>query len=353
MLCTLDGVKVDAVATYLPTEVRNFDDLRSELGAKVVDLTVKNSGIQSLRVAAADQTSSDMCFEAAELLFAKTGINRAEIDAVVMVSQTFDYLGPASSIILQHRLGLSRDVACFDIIYGCSGYVYGLYQAALLIRSGTCRRVLLLNGETNTRLMDDSIKDQYMVFGDAASATVVSRGNQSMMFHIASDGGRHGCVLNLVNGFRPPILIDQGVMPLAPSGGYAKATNDGMAVFDFILHEGANTIRTISERVGWRLDEVDFFALHQATEVTLRFLTRRLGISAQKAPFVSHHFGNTSSVTIPLVLTTCASNGLYDSATWTKVVIGAFGLGLSWGSVACDLSETQFFGPANLMVDHG
>ena len=139
-------------------------------------------------------------------------------------------------------------------------------------------------------------------------------------------------------------------MPLGPNGDYVKAINDGMAVFDFILHEGADTIRTISEYVGWNLSEVDFFPLHQATKVTLGFLTRRLRIPLEKAPFVSEFFGNTSSVTIPLVMTTCANKKEYSSASWNKVVIAAFGLGLSWGSVACDLSQTRFYGPVNLEV---
>lgn len=348
MICTLKGIRVNAVATYLPKSIRDFSSVRDEFGSKAVDLTVRNSGIRSLRVAAEDQTSLDMCFEAAQLLFCQSGIPRSEIDAVVMISQSFDYVGPASSIILQHRLGLSKEVVCFDIMYGCSGYIYGMYQASLLIQSGACRNVLLLNGETNTRLMDDSIKDQYMVFGDAASATVLSRGDSAISFHIASDGGRHGCVLNLVNGFRSPILIKQGLMPRSPNGDYAKATNDGMAVFDFIIHEGAETVKKITDYVGWTLGEVDFFALHQATEVTLGFLTRRLGISNKKAPFVSQHYGNTSSVTIPLVLTTCATMDDYRPSAWRKVVIGAFGLGLSWGSAACDLSETRFYGPLNV-----
>lgn len=348
MLCTIGNVQIDAVATYLPPNVRTFEKYRSELGDKAVDLTVRNSGIRSLRIAGDTQTSVDMCFEAASHMFAKSGIQKSEIDAVVMVSQTFDYLGPASSIILQDKLGISKEAVCFDIIYGCSGYIYGLFQAALLLHSGACRKVLLLNGETNSRLMDESVKEQYMVFGDAASATIISKGSSSILFHIASDGGRHGCVVNYANGFRTPILEMQGALPLGPSGQFLKASNDGMAVFDFIIHEGASSIRTISEYSRWQLSEIDFFALHQATEVTLGFLTRRLGVSSDSAPFVSQHFGNTSSVTIPLVLTSCASGGRYKPNSWKKVIMGAFGLGLSWGSVACDLSATKFYGPLNL-----
>jgi 3-oxoacyl-[acyl-carrier-protein] synthase-3 len=154
-------------------------------------------------------------------------------------------------------------------------------------------------------------------------------------------------VLNLVNGFRPPILIKKNIIPKNALGSIAKATNHGMAVFDFILHEGADTIREIIKYSNWNLNEINFFGLHQATKVTLDFLRRRLKISEDKAPFVSEYFGNTSSVTIPLVLTTCSAIHNIDTKNWQKVVLGAFGLGLSWGSMTCDLSKTRFYKPIN------
>jgi 3-oxoacyl-[acyl-carrier-protein] synthase-3 len=347
MKCSFDNLQIDAIQTYLPSSKRNFKDLGGDFGEELINHTIKHSGIRSLRVADDFQTSSDMCFEAAESLLNQEKIDRNTIDGLVMVSQTFDYLGPASSIILQDRLGLSKETVCFDIIYGCSGYIYGLYQASLLIASGSCDKVLLVNGETNTRLMDDSVKEQHLVFGDAASATLISKGKGNIKFHICSDGSRHSCVLNLVNGFRPPIMIKNQTMPKTASGSYAKATNDGMAVFDFILHEGADTIKEIIKYSNWELQDVNFFGLHQATKVTLDFLRRRLRISQDRAPFVSEDYGNTSSVTIPLVLTTCAVVNNYDTKNWTKVVLGAFGLGLSWGSLSCDLSKTRFYKPIN------
>jgi 3-oxoacyl-[acyl-carrier-protein] synthase-3 len=347
MKCSFDNIQIDAISSYLPKTIRDFKNLGDDFGEELINHTIKHSGIRSLRVADDSQTSSDMCFEAAESLLIHERIDRNSIDGLVMVSQTFDYLGPASSIILQDRLGLSKETVCFDIIYGCSGYIYGLYQASLMISSGSCNRVLLVNGETNTRLMDDSIKEQHLVFGDAASATLIAKGKGNLKFHICSDGGRHSCVLNLVNGFRPPIMIRNQTMPKTASGSYAKATNDGMAVFDFILHEGADSIREIVKYSNWDLQDINFFGLHQATKVTLDFLRRRLRISQEKAPFVSENFGNTSSVTIPLVLTTCSGVNNMDTKKWKKVVLGAFGLGLSWGSLSCDLSKTRFYKPIN------
>jgi 3-oxoacyl-[acyl-carrier-protein] synthase-3 len=120
-----------------------------------------------------------------------------------------------------------------------------------------------------------------------------------------------------------------------------------LAPFSENKDENEYTIREVVKYSNWDMQDVDFFGLHQATKVTLDFLRRRLKISQDKAPFVSEDFGNTSSVTIPLVLTTCSRINNLDSKKWKKVVLGAFGLGLSWGSLTCDLSKTRFYKPIN------
>ena len=347
MKCKIEGIDIEAIATYLPPNIREMDSLIPVYGEKVVKQTVLGSGIERLHVADDDQTSSDMCYEAAEYLIEKEQIDRSKIDGLVMVSQTFDYLGPASSIILQDRLQLSKDTVCFDIIYGCSGYIYGVYQATMMIASGSCDKVLLVNGETNTKLMDDREKDQVMVFGDCASATMITKGKGQLAFHILSDGSRHKAVVNLVNGFRTPILLRNNEVPMKSDGTPVVAINDGMAVFDFIIHDGKDSIRTMLEYMNWEKDEVDFYAFHQATKVTLDFMRKRLKLDKNKSPFCLQDYGNTSSTTIPLVLSSYVQNEHVDPSKWNKVIMSAYGLGLSWGSIACDLSNTRIYKPIN------
>jgi 3-oxoacyl-[acyl-carrier-protein] synthase-3 len=344
----IDNINIESISTYLPSRIREMRNFYEKFGKDSVDNSLKGTGIERLHVADDHETSLDMCYSAAKFLIENEKINKGDIDAIVMVSQSFDYLGPASSIILQDMLGLSKDVLCFDIIYGCSGYIYGLYQAALLINSGSCKKVLLLNGETNTRLMDDSEKELFMVFGDAASATLLSKGTSNMNFHIMSDGSRHKSVINYYKGFRTDVLISQNNMPKKENGEYKIVDNDGTAVFDFIINDGSKSITELINFSNWKIDEIDFFGLHQATEVTLKFLRRRLKINEEKAPFKSGNYGNTSSVTIPLVLTTAANEESYNSKNWEKVILSAYGLGLSWGTVSCDLSNTKFYKPINI-----
>lgn len=345
MQCKFEGVSIEAIATYVPPNILEMDSLIPKYGKKVVQQTILGTGIQRLHFANDDQTSLDMCYEAAEYLFSKDKIDKNIIDGLVMISQTFDYLGPASSIILQDKLGLSKDTVCFDIIYGCSGYIYGIYQAAMMIVSGSCNNVLLLNGETNTRLMDNSEKDQIMVFGDCASATFISRGKGKLAFHISSDGSRHKSVINFMNGFRTPILLKSNMVPIKNDGTYVMALNDGMAVFDFIIHDGTDTINTILKYVSWEKNDIDFYALHQATKVTLDFMRKRLKLDKNKSPFCLENYGNTSSTTIPLVITSYVHKEKIDSSKWDKVIMCGYGIGLSWGSIACDLSRTRIYEP--------
>jgi 3-oxoacyl-[acyl-carrier-protein] synthase-3 len=339
----IENISIEAISTYLPINIREMTDFSEQFGKDVIDSTLKGTGIDRLHVANDNQTSLDMCYIAALNLLEKENVNREEIGGLIMISQSFDYLGPASSIILQEKLGLSKETVCFDIVYGCSGYIYGIYQASLLISSGSCKKVLLLNGETNTRLMDNAEKELFMVFGDAASATLLSIGQSNLYFHIMSDGSRHGAVINYFKGFRTDILIKEGKMPKKLNGEYKIVDNDGTAVFDFIINDGSKSIFDLLKFTNWEIEDVDFFGLHQATMVTLRFLRRRLKVSDIKAPFKSSNYGNTSSVTIPLVLTTCAFEQAYQTDKWDKVILSAYGLGLSWGSIACDLSKTRFY----------
>jgi len=347
MKCKLEGIDIKAITTYLPPKIREMDSLIPVYGKKVVMQTVLGTGIERLHVAGDEQTTTDMCFEAAEHLINKEKINRDEIDGLVMVSQSFDYLGPASSIILQDKLQLSKQTVCFDIIYGCSGYIYGIYQAAMMVSSGTCSNVLLVNGELNTKLMDDREKDQVMVFGDCASATLISKGEGQLTFNIMSDGSRHKAVVNLVNGFRTPILLKNNEVPLKPDGKPVKAINDGMAVFDFIVHDGKESISKMLDYMNWDKGEVDFFALHQATKVTLDFMRKRLKLDKKKSPFCLQNYGNTSSTTIPLVLSSYSHSEGIDTSNWKKVIMSGYGIGLSWGSIACNLSNTNIYEPIN------
>lgn len=342
MKCQIKNIDIKCIATCLPEGVLEMTTLKDKFGEKVVEGTMKGTGIERLHIAAEHETTADLCARAAEQLFEATGIDRQSIDGVVFVSQTMDFFNPATSCVLQGRLGLPGDCVCFDISYGCSGYIYGMFQAATLIGSGACNNVLVLAGDTNSKVVNKESAASLMVFGDAGSATLVSKGEGCIGFHIATDGVNYKTVLNDRMGFRkfPENTRDDYQPDPAMSG------DD---VFSFIVNVGPKTIKSVIELMGWDKDDVDFYGLHQATKITVDFMRKKLKLAhPERAPFDIQNYGNTGPTTVPMVLTDWPhrAEGV-DTSTWHKVVMAAYGVGLSWGSVACDLSKTLILKPIN------
>lgn len=351
MKCLIENVKIQAIATYLPTNILDMHSLSDVFGEKEVKLVMNATGVESVHVAGDKQTASDMCFEAASFLLKKENINKEDIDGLVFASQTADYRAPATSIILQDRLGLSKEVVCFDIPYGCSGYIYGIFQAATLIGSGACEKVLVLAGDTTTKLINPKDRAQRMVFGDCGSATIVCKGEGNIGFHIGSDGSGYEKVIIPAGGFRIPSSEETRKEHVDSEGNVRTQENlymDGSSVFNFIVNYGQQSINTLLDFMKWDKDEVKFYALHQATRFTLSFLRKRLKINKEKVPINIAKYGNTGPTTIPLVITDlCHEGSGVETDKFDKVVMSAFGVGLSWGSIACDLSQTNIYKPIN------
>lgn len=342
MKCIIDNISIRSIATCLPEKIIEMSSYAERYGEKEVETTIKASGIERVHSTEIGETAADLCYRAAELILEEEKIDRSTIDGLVLVSQMFDYFNPPTSCVLQGRLGLPKDCVCFDISYGCSGYLYGLFQAATLISSGSCSNVLVLAGDTYSK-NEKTEKSSVMVFGDAGSATLVSKGDSSMAFHIMTNGYDYKTVLSDRLGYRK--------WPYNRSLDYKPddVSMHGDDVFSFIVSVAPKSIKTTLELVGWDKDDVDFFAFHQATKITIDFMTKKLKLAhPERAPFDIQNYGNTGPTTVPLVLTDYPyrENGI-DTANWKKVILSAYGVGLSWGSIACDLSKTKIYRPIN------
>lgn len=343
MKCIFKNVEIKSIATCLPEKVVEMTSYVGKFGHKVVEETINGSGIERIHEAAIGETTADLCQRAAELIFEKEHIDRNTIDGVVFVSQTFDYFNPATSCVLQGKLGLSKDCVCFDISFGCSGYINGIFQAASLITSGACNTVLVLAGDTNSKNHNKENKSDVMVFGDAGSATIVGRGDTDLAIHIQNNGYDYKTVIWDGRGYR------KWPQNLSPDYVTEEPPMQGDDVFSFIVSVGPKTIKSVLELVGWDKDEVDFYGLHQATKITVDFMRRKLKLAyPERAPFDIENYGNTGPTTVPMVLTDWPNRAEdIDTSTWHKVVLAAYGVGLSWGSIACDLSKTKIYRPIN------
>lgn len=348
MQTIIDNVQIKAVNAWLPEEVLEMTQLSSLYGETEVVNIMKTTGVESVRVAPADMTSSDMCQKSAEQLFEQEGVDRTLIDGLVFVSQTSDWLLPATSIALQHRLGLSQELVCMDVHYGCSGYVYGLFQAASWVATGACKNVLVLAGDTTSRMINTNDKSLRLVFGDCGTATIVSTGNTKMGFRIQSDGSGADRLIVPAGGFRLPVSEETSVLEWdADNNGRTKNDlyMDGMAIFNFAITKVHKQINALIEDMAWNKEDVGFYGLHQANEFMVNYVRKKLKIDAALAPVNVKNYGNTGPATLPLLLSDlCSENHSYNLA---KSILCGFGVGLSWGSVATDLSNTHFYSPVN------
>jgi 3-oxoacyl-[acyl-carrier-protein] synthase-3 len=347
MITVIDDIQIRAITAWLPQEQLKLSELSKIYGESEVKNIIKATGIERVRVAEDDETSSDMCCHAAEYLVEQEQLEKASIDGMVFVSQTPDYILPATSINLQYRLGLSTDVVCMDIHYGCSGYIYGLFQAASWIHCGACNNVLVLAGDTTSRMINPNDKSLRMVFGDCGTATWITKGNTPMGIHIQSDGSGADSLIVPAGGFRTPTSEVTSHL-VWDNDGNGRTQNDlfmdGAEIFNFAISNVHKNIYSLLDRMLWSKENVGLFALHQANDFMVNYIRKKLKVPAELVPTNVRNYGNTGPATIPLLLCEINAQSDYDL---NKVIMSGFGVGLSWGSIATNLTETNFYPPLN------
>lgn len=347
MQTIVNNIEIESIASWLPEYELDLNSLSYLYGENEVSNIIKATGVEKVRIADKNMTSADMCQKAAEYLFEEESLNKEDVDGIVFVSQTPDYILPATSISLQHRLGLGKNTICIDIHYGCSGYIYGIFQAASWINCGACNKVLVLAGDTTSRMINEKDKSLRMVFGDCGTATIISKGETSMGFHIQSDGSGADRLIVPAGGFRMPRNEDTAKI-IFDEDNNGRSLNDlymdGMAIFNFAITNVHKNINTLLDNMGWNKEDVGIYALHQANEFMVNYVRKKLKAPIEKVPINVRYLGNTGPATLPLLFSDVCSKQIYDLR---KTIMSGFGVGLSWGSIATDMSKTRFYEPLN------
>lgn len=350
MKTSFSNVAVRGIATALPKNILDFHDLDNLYGKEEVEKTIAATGISKARIADEKTCTSDLSVLAATHLMNHLDIKPETIDGIVFVSQTPDYIMPATSTILQDRLNLPRNVVAFDINYGCSGYIYGLYQAAMMVSSGGCSRVLVCSGDTTSKLVNKKDRSLRMVFGDAASATLVEAGEGSMCFAIKTDGSGANNLIVHAGGFREPSTEETAVEKEYGEGNFCSRNNlymNGLEIMNFAMRTVSPIIEELLEVCGWQKAEVGTFALHQANRFMIDYLRRKLKLNQEAVPIAMAETGNAGPASIPLMLA-LEHKRLQEQERLEKVIACGFGVGLSWGAVSLDLSRTTILDPVEL-----
>ena len=338
--------RVAAISACVSKNRLELSTLADLYGESTVTTIMKVTGIRRVSIAPQGTTTADYCAAAAVKLMREQNVNPQTVDGLVVVTETPYYIIPHASAILQERLHLPHHALAFDINYGCAGYVYGLFQASLLVESGYCKRVLVCAGDTLSRYVNPADKAARMVLGDGGSATLVE----------ADENGRHSAFSFYTDGSRAEnLMIPAGAsrMPREPgvtdvlhtdADGNARTDEDfymnGLEVMGFALNETLSSIRETAERMNWELSEVDLFALHQANTLIVQYITKQLKLPKDRVPVAVGETGNASSASIPIMLTSTFGGKTLD---FPKVLACGFGTGLACAGAALDLSGTQVF----------
>lgn len=337
-----NDIGIRAIAACVPADVEDNTDLGYLLSDEEIEKAIHNVGIKQKHISNKEVCASDLCFMAAEKLINDNSINKDSIDALIFISQTSDYHQPATAPILQHRLGLQKTTLSFDVNLACSGYVYGLSIAFSFASQSGCGRVLLLVGETMSKIVSQYDKEAKPLFGDAGTATLIEKGcfGQSF-FSLNSDGSGADIMMIPAGGFRNPASKEAHEMESDQNGNKRNKYHfrmDGMGVFNFGMREEPKDIKHILSISGLTVDQIDLVIFHQANRFMTDFFAKRLKISAEKIPYSLEKFGNTSSASIPL---TIVSELIDNYPRRERVLLSGFGAGLSWGSVILDLKNCK------------
>ncbi len=336
------GISIRGIAGAVPRgKVRNLVDHEfcpeAERG-QIVGLT----GVSEYRKASPEICTSDLCEAAARELMSTLEILPAEIDAVLFATMTPDFRVPSTSCILQSRLGCNVSTVTYDINMGCSGFIVGLYNACALIRGAGLQRVLLLAGDTQTKLCYERDKNVVFLLGDAGTATLVEtcdRG-EDIRIELFTDGSRFDKLYVPAGGCRKPSSDLTRQIVQAPDGGVRSEDNlymDGMEIFKFSSTEVVKSIKDFMDVEHLSVDDIDFLLLHQANKFMTDKIARKLKFPPEKVPYSLQVYGNTAAASIPL---TIAHNFPSMSANARRrCLLSGFGVGLSWGTALVALGD--------------
>jgi len=342
-IVTTTGARIAAVCTCVPT--KRFDNLTDslEFSEEEVRKVTGMAGVAARRIAGDAVCSSDLCIAAAKRALDRLGWKPDSIDALIMVTQTPDYLLPSTACVVHHRLGLADHCAAFDVGLGCSGYPYGMWLAAMMLQGGGVRRVLLLHGETPTRFSDQSDRSVSLLFGDAGSATALEATGlteSAWYYALHSDGSGYNSMIIESGGFRDRFGTDQRKHCVYMNGAL---------IFNFTIKRVPALIDETLTSAGITSNDIDFFIFHQSNQFIMKHLCSKQSLSAEKVPIILKEFGNTGGASIPLTLTEGKLIRPQDRAL--RLMLLGYGVGLSWGSALVDLDPSAIL--ESVELDNG
>ncbi|MGL1930795.1 MAG: ketoacyl-ACP synthase III [Desulfotalea sp.] len=296
----------------------NSKELSRDFGF-ALDFVEEKIGIRQIYISGVHEFSSDLAVSATEKLFKARPELKEKIDVILVCTQTPDFQLPHTSALVQGKLGLKKEIACFDVGLGCSGFVYSLSIITSFMEANEFEYGLLITAETYSKIIEDTDKSTKPLFSDGAAVSLISR--QPKLIPMKFTFG--------TNGSKYDKLIFNSRNTGADSTG-ASLHMDGRGIYELVAAELPKDIDKCLLLNKLELEDIDLFVFHQASKFMLDTLSKVLGIKDDKRVVnCINHFGNTVSSSIPIALTTISKNKPSRKHE-RKILISGFGVGLSW-----------------------
>jgi 3-oxoacyl-[acyl-carrier-protein] synthase-3 len=315
-----DPISITGLGAYVPERVLSNDEL-----SRIVDTSdewiTERTGIKERRIAAPEEALTDLAMPAARAALAQANVDPKDIDLLVCATVTPDMMFPTSSALLADELG-APDAAAYDLLAGCTGFMYALVQAYGMMAAGLSERALVVGGDVLSRILDWTDRSTLVLFGDGAGAVVLERTPERgfLGFELGADGG--GGIHLSLPGSGSRRLAD------ASANGYVHM--NGREVFKFATRVLVSSAQAVLDRCGVSVDEVDVYVPHQANVRIMDHAAQRLGIPRERMVVNVDRYGNTSSGSIPLALAEAQRDGRLKKGD--LVLMTGMGAGLTWGS---------------------
>ncbi|MCP4107426.1 MAG: ketoacyl-ACP synthase III [Desulfobacteraceae bacterium] len=339
MKLKLENVAIRHINATVPSNsVDNFSlDFEEELVKKII----KNAGVKERRYVAEGETLLDLCIPSANETLQRLGWDIDSIDGIIVVSQSHEYKLPATACVLHGKLEFKQDAFAYDVAMGCSGYIYGLFEASSIICAsrGSIKRVLIFVGDTSTLYSNPKNRSTAFLFGDAVSCTALEYDPDSPVsyFSLKSDGKGYSHIIVEHGGFRHPIDETSYVDFTDKEGNITNKASlylNGLEVFNFTIAQVPPLIDDLVEISGVEKDKFEVFCLHQANKFIVDYLAKKMKIK-NKTPLNLDKYGNTSSASIPLLIADRQNECLVKYA-----VLSGFGVGWSMAACLVNLEQT-------------
>lgn len=328
---------IKAISYYLPEKVVTNEQLVEEFPEWTVEKIADKVGVNQRHVVSKDETATDLAIKAGEKLFSENPeIRRNDIDFILLCTQSPDYFLPSSSCIIQDKLGLPTTCGAFDFNLGCSGYVYGLGVAKGLLAGGIAKNILFLTAETYNKYLHPRDKGNRTIFGDAATASVISTDGFAEIgnFALGTNGAGADNLIVKSGASRQPDRIND--LSFDDNGNPCSSDYlfmNGSEIFSFTQKNVPIVVKQTLENNHLSQDDIEMFIFHQANSYMLNFLRKKIKIPPEKFYLNMAKIGNTVSNSIPIALMQACAEGKISG----NILLCGFGVGYSWGGTVLKL----------------